>query len=141
ELKRGIPSPPRCNPLTLRRLRLECFANFRGELLRIERLRKEEPFLVSTVAGMEGLPHITGDENDPGAWARLVHPIGKPASAHLRQDHVCQEKINLLVPALGNQLPGIIRIRRLEHLIAEAAQDSHRKMPHADVVFEEENRL
>src|SRR5436190_2570651 len=119
-----------------RQLSVEGFANFGGELLRVERLRQKKHPRFATLSGGKGFFEITGDKNDFDVGMNGAECIGETAAAGLRHYQIGEEEIDATSAIFGKQPTRIATAGSFNHVITETAQHADGNVTNADVVLE-----
>src|SRR4051794_34367677 len=106
----------KADPSTLRVQRL---AHLQRELSGIEWFLEEEGLVIALIAGMERLFEITRDEQHLRVGIGNAKPVRETPAAHLRHDHVGEEKIDPASHVAGDQVLRVVAVRRFNHVVAE----------------------
>src|SRR5205085_2775867 len=118
---------------------VECFPDFAGQLLRIERFWQEKHFRFAAVAWLKRFFEISGDKKNFGFGISRAQGIGKTAPAHLRHHQIGEKEVDFSAAVFTEQTLSVIAIGRFDYLVTETTEHAHGDMTDTDVVFENKN--
>src|SRR6266403_3639364 len=107
-----------------RDLGVECFADFGGELLDVERFGKKKHSRFAAIARLERFLQVSGDEQNFDVRLSNLERIGKTAATDLWHDDVSEKEIDLAV--FRKQTLRVGAVCRFDHFVTQRAQHSHR---------------
>src|SRR5438874_8400073 len=105
---------------------VERVADFRAQLLDIERLGQKKHSRCAAIVGLERFLEISGNEKNLDVWVRGAERIGKFTPARLRHDQIGEEQIDSASAVFGEQAPRVIAIGGFDHFVTETAQHADR---------------
>jgi hypothetical protein len=118
---------------------VECFANFDSELFGVERFWQEKRSGFATIGRLQRFFEISGDEENFDIGMSRAESVGESPAANMWHHHIGEKQIDFAASVLCEQMASIAAIGCFDDLITKCAQDAHRNVTDAHIIFEKKN--
>src|ERR1044072_6225597 len=116
-------------------LRFERFANFGGKLFDVERFGQEKRSRLAAITRLERFLEVAGYKQNLDVRLRKSKRIAITPAADLRHYHVGKKKVDFASAVFGKQTLRVGAVCGFDDLVTQCAQQSHRDVPDAPVIF------